>query len=90
MFDLNRRYNWPIVPPIVPPIVDQTCTFESVIPTGDLSEIRSAWSRIAQWVWPLSIDNSGRSVIFAFNHTPRTMQVMVACDVPNHREYFSL
>ena len=38
MFDLNRRYNWPIVPPIVPAIEDQTCTFQYIIPTGDLSK----------------------------------------------------
>ena len=31
MFDLVRR-------PIVAPIVDQTCTFQCVIPTGDLSK----------------------------------------------------
>ena len=36
MFDMNRRYNRPIVPPIVPPIGDQTCTFQCIIPTGDL------------------------------------------------------
>ena len=39
MFDLNRRYNRPIVPPIVPPIEDQTCTLQSIIPTADLSKI---------------------------------------------------
>ena len=37
MFNMNQRYNWPIVPPIVPPIGDQTCTFQCSIPTGDLS-----------------------------------------------------
>ena len=39
MFDLNRRYNRPIVPPIVPPIEDQTCTLQSIIPTADLLKI---------------------------------------------------
>ena len=38
MFDMNRRYNGPIVPPIVPPIGHQTCTFQCSIPTGDLSK----------------------------------------------------
>ena len=40
MFDPDRRYNGPIVQPIV----DQTCTFQCVIPMGDLSEIRLTWS----------------------------------------------
>ena len=38
MFDLDRRYNWHYNRPIVPPIVDQTCTFQCIIPTGDLSK----------------------------------------------------
>ena len=38
MFDMNRRYNWPIVPQIVLLIGDQTCTFQCSIPSGDLSK----------------------------------------------------
>ena len=41
MFYLNWRYNRPIVSPIIALIVDQTCTFQCVIPMGDLSKIRS-------------------------------------------------
>ena len=39
MFDLNRRYNRRYNRPIVALIVDQTCTFQCVIPMGDLSKI---------------------------------------------------
>ena len=34
MFNMNRRYNRPIVPPIV----DQICTLQCLIPMGDLSK----------------------------------------------------
>ena len=56
MFDMNRRYNPPIVPPIVPPIGDQTCTFQCIIPTGDLlkydrrgRESPSGYTPLAFW-----------------------------------------
>ena len=47
MFNMNWRYNWtiavpivaPIVTPIVAPIVDQTYTFQCLIPMSDLSKI---------------------------------------------------
>ena len=38
----------------------------------------------------LTIDNSGRSVIYTFDHNSETVLVMITCDIPNKREYFSL
>ena len=38
----------------------------------------------------LRIDNSGRSVIYNFDHDSETMLVIITCDIPNKREYFSL
>ena len=38
MFNMSRRYDRPIAPLIVPPIVDQACTFQCLIPMGDLSK----------------------------------------------------
>ena len=35
MFDLNWRYNRRYNRTIVPPTVDQICTFQYIIPTGD-------------------------------------------------------
>ena len=35
MFDLNQRYNRRYNRPVVPPIVDQTWTFQYIIPTGN-------------------------------------------------------
>ena len=37
----------------------------------------------------LKIDNSGRSVIYTFYHNNETVLVMITCDIPNKREYFS-
>ena len=37
MFDLDRQYNQRYNRPIIASIVDQTCTFQCVIPPGDLS-----------------------------------------------------
>ena len=55
MFDLNRRYNRPIVPPIVPPIEDQTCTLQSIIPTADLSKIDRRGHRSPSGYGPLGL-----------------------------------
>ena len=38
----------------------------------------------------LRIDNSGRSVIYTFDHNSETALVIITCDIPNKREYFSL
>ena len=38
MFNMSRCYDRPIVLLIVPPIVDQACTFQCLIPMGDLSK----------------------------------------------------
>ena len=42
MFNMNLRYDRPIVAPIVAlivvPIVDQTCTLQCLIPMGDVSK----------------------------------------------------
>ena len=51
MFNPNIRYNLPIVAPIVAPFINETCTFLSFIPIGDLSKRRSAWLLVIQWVW---------------------------------------
>ena len=39
MFNMNRCYNLSIVLSIVPPILDQTCTFQYIIPMGNLKKI---------------------------------------------------
>ena len=38
----------------------------------------------------LRIDNSGRSVIYTFDHNSETALVIITCDIPNEKEYFSL
>ena len=38
MFNMNQRYNRRIVALIVPTLVDQTCTFQCLIPMGNLSK----------------------------------------------------
>ena len=53
MFDMRRCYNRPIVPPIVPPIVDQTCTFQHLIPMGDLSKYDQRGHASPSGYWPL-------------------------------------
>ena len=39
---------------------------------------------------PLRIDNSGRSVIYTFDHKSETVLVLITCYIPNKRLYFSL
>ena len=34
---------------------------------------------------PLRIDNSGRSVIYTFDHNSQTMLVTIVCDIPSYR-----
>ena len=50
-----------------------------------------------KWVLPfkdnslsLRIDNSGRSVIYTFDHNSETVLVIITYNIPNKREYFSL
>ena len=38
----------------------------------------------------LRIDNSGRSVIYTFDHEPETVLIIITCNIPNKRLYFSL
>ena len=38
----------------------------------------------------LRIDNSGHSVICAFDHSRKSLLVTITYDIPNKREYFSL
>ena len=38
MFNRNWHYYWPIVAPNVAPTVDQTCTFQCLIPINNLSK----------------------------------------------------
>ena len=37
----------------------------------------------------LRIDNSGRGVIYTFDHNSETVLVIITCYIPNKREYFS-
>ena len=34
----------------------------------------------------LRIDNSGRNVIYTFDHNSETALVIITCDIPNKRE----
>ena len=38
----------------------------------------------------LRIDNSGRSVIYTFDHNSEAVLVMITCDIPDKREHFYL
>ena len=38
----------------------------------------------------LRIDNSGRSVIYTFDHKSETVLVIITCNIPTERLYFSL
>ena len=41
-------------------------------------------------VYNLRIDNSGRSVIYIFDHNFEIVLVIITCDIPNKRRYFSI
>ena len=36
-----------------------------------------------------AVDNSGRSVIYTFDLNSETVLVIMTCDIPNERGYFS-